>query len=93
MPSTTMASGSGSKPEFLVNLKYRLVRKIGSGSFGDIYLGINVSNGEVCSYFKNNIKFKKYLLIILHYFLLIINIYKFQFIKKNIINILLKHKY
>merc|ERR1712193_414212 len=25
---------------------YRLVREIGSGAFGDIYLGINISNGE-----------------------------------------------
>ena len=40
---------TSSKCEFLVNGKYRLVRKIGSGSFGDIYLGINTANGEVCS--------------------------------------------
>ena len=34
--------------EFLVGDKsqYRLMRKIGSGSFGDIYLGINTTNGE-----------------------------------------------
>ncbi|KAF6039881.1 CSNK1A1 [Bugula neritina] len=43
-----MASAvSTSKTEFCVSGgKYRLVRKIGSGSFGDIYLGINNQSGE-----------------------------------------------
>ena len=42
-----MASApSTSRSEFIVGGKHRLVRKIGSGSFGDIYLGINITNGE-----------------------------------------------
>lgn len=35
------------KRELLITGKYRIIRRIGGGSFGDIYLGINVSNGEV----------------------------------------------
>lgn len=32
--------------ELRVGKKYRLGRKIGSGSFGDIYIGTNVTTGE-----------------------------------------------
>nr|VZI45602.1 unnamed protein product [Spirometra erinaceieuropaei] len=32
--------------DVIINNKYRLIRKIGSGSFGEIYLGVNQINGE-----------------------------------------------
>ncbi|GFY50487.1 casein kinase I isoform alpha [Trichonephila inaurata madagascariensis] len=41
-----MAGPNVSSCDFIVGMKYKLIRKIGSGSFGDIYLGINQSNGE-----------------------------------------------
>lgn len=34
------------RPEFIIGSKYRLMRKIGSGSFGDIFLGMNMTTGE-----------------------------------------------
>lgn len=44
--SKSSSSSSRSKKEFRVGGCYRLGRKIGSGSFGDIYLGTNIPTGE-----------------------------------------------
>ena len=42
----TMAHIRESSLELRVGKKFRLGRKIGSGSFGDIYLGTNMTSGE-----------------------------------------------
>ncbi|EDW81917.1 uncharacterized protein Dwil_GK25517 [Drosophila willistoni] len=34
------------RSEIIVGGKYRVIRKIGSGSFGDIYLGMSIQSGE-----------------------------------------------
>lgn len=41
-----MAGVATNSRDFIVATKYKLIRKIGSGSFGDIYLAINITNGE-----------------------------------------------
>ncbi|KAG8509316.1 Casein kinase I isoform alpha [Galemys pyrenaicus] len=43
---SSSASNAISNVEFIVGEKYKLVRKIGRGSFGDIYLAVNITNGE-----------------------------------------------
>jgi len=44
--------------ELRVGGKFRLGRKIGSGSFGDIYIGTNVQTGEECAIKLESIKSK-----------------------------------
>lgn len=39
--------------------KYRIFRKIGCGSFGDVYLATNIKTGEVNIYYFNNNRYFK----------------------------------
>ena len=45
--------------ELRVGKKYRLGRKIGSGSFGDIYLGTNLTSGEEVAIKLESVKSKR----------------------------------
>ncbi len=44
--STVRDSLQQSQPVFLIAGRWKLIRKIGSGSFGEIFLGINNETGE-----------------------------------------------
>lgn len=45
-PNQKQITNQNKQMELRVGKKYRLGRKIGSGSFGDIYLGTNMTTGE-----------------------------------------------
>lgn len=46
-----------SRKLILISKKYKVVRRIGGGSFGEIFMAINISNGEVIilKYFFNKV--------------------------------------
>jgi casein kinase 1 alpha len=44
--SQSITGGNVKPVEYVCNQKYRLIRKIGSGSFGDIFLAVNQTSGE-----------------------------------------------
>lgn len=45
------AAGHTVEKDLLVNNKYRITRRIGGGSFGEIYEGIGPKNKKVCKFF------------------------------------------
>ena len=59
-PQQTFPSGGRQRiiMELRVGRKYRIGRKIGSGSFGDIYLGTNMTTGEEVAIKLESIKTK-----------------------------------
>ncbi|KAJ3279901.1 serine/threonine protein kinase [Borealophlyctis nickersoniae] len=62
MQQPAQSSSSQGPPHPLMDLrvgnKFRIGRKIGSGSFGDIYLGTNIINGEEVAIKLENVKAK-----------------------------------
>ncbi|KAF8669593.1 hypothetical protein AX14_006003, partial [Amanita brunnescens Koide BX004] len=44
-----MTDTGSRRPDLRVGGKYRLGKKIGSGSFGNIYFGINIISGEAAA--------------------------------------------
>lgn len=47
MSSVEVMAGVTTPGDLILEGKYRLVKRIGFGSFGDIFLAVDVRNGEV----------------------------------------------
>lgn len=59
--------------EVVIADKYRIIRRIGGGSFGDIYLGINISHGEVSLWNYGSKEVKLYFVCLYQWYLLCIH--------------------